>query len=442
MTRATDGRDISQLAHAQGLRLRGRLEDALRLAGSLLKAEPENLHAAAQLARLLLDARRAETAREVAARLVDAFIPRGDLPCAWIATQLGRQAGGDAEGLRRIAAAFGKGAPRPKAGSASPPPLPAEVTLDPALAAASGTALLDLAEQLAARFVNASEARRAAAPAPALPLFSELEPARLLKLLARMQLRELDAGAAVLREGEEGREAFVIARGAVDVLRGDGRDGAVLLATLGPGAIFGEMALVSQSPRAASVIAAEPVQLLSIARTALDELAAEDPAIGRELGRFCYGRMISNLIRHSAILSSVQPDQRGALMERFASEHFAPGQQLVRQGEEPSCLFLIASGEVQVQSRDAAGERTVLAQLGPGHVVGEISLVLRRPANADVVALHATVALALSREQFHEAIREHPTLLRELYDIAVQRDQETRSVVAQRAEDVSDIVLL
>jgi cAMP-dependent protein kinase regulator len=202
------------------------------------------------------------------------------------------------------------------------------------------------------------------------------------------------------------------------------------------------MALVSQAPRAASVVAVEPVQLLSIARSALEELAAEDAAIGRELGRFCYGRMISNLIRHSAILSSVPPDQRSALVERFTSERFEVGEYLVRQGEEASRLFLIASGEVQVQSRDEAGERTVLAQLGPGHVVGEISLVLRRPANADVLALHATVALALSREQFHEAIREHPTLLRELYDIAIQREQETRSVVAQRADDVSDVVLL
>ena len=77
-----------------------------------------------------------------------------------------------------------------------------------------------------------------------------------------------------------------------------------------------------------------------------------------------------------------------------------------------------------------------------GDVVGEIGLVLRRPATATVTASHPTLALHLSREQFHEAIREHPTLLSELYELATKREEETRSVVAQQALDVEDIVLV
>jgi CRP-like cAMP-binding protein len=105
-------------------------------------------------------------------------------------------------------------------------------------------------------------------------------------------------------------------------------------------------------------------------------------------------------------------------------------------------LFLLASGGVQIRSTDADGDRVVLAELGAGDVVGEISLVLRRPANADVVALHSTVALALGREELDDAIREHPGLLRELYDTATQREQETRSIIGQKALDVSDVVLV
>lgn len=445
MSNETDRSGVSQLDHAHGLRLRGQPEPALRLAASIVAVGPDQLGAAALLARLLLEAGRSAPAAEVAARVVDGCIARGDLPGAWVAAQVARDAGSHADdAVRRIAEAFGKGSPRLGRGSARPPALPATVEIAPALAKAKGPALLDASEQIALGFVAARDAQVAAAPGPVpeLPLFSALEPARLLTLLARMELRELDGGAHVVRQGDEGREAFVLARGAVNVMREQVGAGDVLLATLGPGAIFGEMALVSEAPRAASVVAAEPVQLLAIARSALELLAREDPAIGPTLGRFCYRRMLSNLVRHSAILSSVPIDQRSALIERFSSLQFEPGQLLVRQGEEPASLFLIASGEVQVRSTDAAGERTVLAQLGPGHVVGEISVVLRRPANADVVALHSTVALALSREQFHEAIHEHPNLLRELYDIAVQRDQETRSVFAQRASDVSDVVLL
>lgn len=432
---------LSSLDEAYGLRLQGKHDDALRWAASILTASPENLGAASLLARLLLDREHATLAGDLALRLVDAYTRRGDLPSAWVAAQLALESGSDAgDALKRLAEAFGKGSPRvaPDA-SARPPALPLELEVAPHFAQRSGDALVEAAQKVAQHFLKTKDSVPADARLPELPLFGTLEPARLRKLLGRMELRELAAGQYALREGEEGKEAFVVVRGLVNVVR---EGNAQLLASLGPGAIFGEMALVCRAPRAASAVAVEPLQLLSVARGALEELAREDPAIARELGSFCYGRMIGNLMRHSRILSAIEPGKRAQLVARFTSEQFEPGDTLVRAGEEPSGLYLLASGGVQVRGTDADGDRIVVAELGPGDVVGEISLVLRKPANADVVALHSTVALLLTRDQFQEAIREHPTLLRELYDTAVQRDEETRTVVAQQALDVSDVVLL
>jgi CRP-like cAMP-binding protein len=245
-----------------------------------------------------------------------------------------------------------------------------------------------------------------------------------------------------VKQGDDGREAFALARGVLNVVREDEVRGAVVIAVLGPGAVFGEMALVSDAPRAASVVAVEASHVFVAQRKHLEALAQKDPAIGRELGRFCHGRMVSNLIRHSAILSAVEPQRRQDLVALFTPETFKAGDMMVRQGEEAECLHLIASGGVEVRSLDSEGDRVVLATLGPGDVVGEISLILRRPATADVVATHATVALQLTREKFQEAIKQYPTLLTELYELATRREEETRSVVAQEALDVSDVVLL
>ena len=276
---------------------------------------------------------------------------------------------------------------------------------------------------------------------PRLPLFGALAPPVLAKLLGVLELRDLPKGQTVVRQGEDGREAFLLVRGVLTVLR-EAPSGATVLAVLGPGAVFGEMALVSQAPRAASVVSVEPAQVLAMGRAPLSQLAQKDPTIGRELGRFCHRRMLANLVRHSPILSAVAPDKRQDLMARFVAHTFLPGEVLLRQGEEGGSLFLIASGLVEIRSTDADGDRVVLAQSGPGDVVGEISLVLRRPATADVVAVHSTVALELTLAEFHEAIRQHPGLLQQLYEIATQREAETRSVVAQEARDVSDSVLL
>src|SRR5690606_15051042 len=113
---------------------------------------------------------------------------------------------------------------------------------------------------------------------------------------------------------------------------------------------------------------------------------------------------------------------------------------LVARGKETNGLFLIASGGVRVVGRDTDGDELQVAVLGPGDVVGEISLVLRKAATADVVATHRTVALELTRDQFQGAIKEHPTLLSELYDLATKREDEMRTVVAQEALDVEGMV--
>ncbi|MDQ3036318.1 MAG: cyclic nucleotide-binding domain-containing protein [Myxococcota bacterium] len=276
-----------------------------------------------------------------------------------------------------------------------------------------------------------------------LPLFSALPPAALQRLLDGFSLRDLSTDDVAIRQGEEGREAFVVVRGFLRAERRAAEDAEPdVLALLGPGAIFGEMALVSEAPRAASVIAAEPVQVLVASREALEAIAATEAAVGKELSAFCRNRMMTNLVRHSTILNAVAPAQQAELMARFETTTFQVGDVLVTQGEEAAGLFLIASGSVRVSSKDADGDRIVLAELGPGDVVGEIGLVLRRPATATVTASHPTITLHLPRTQFQETIREHPALLAELYELAAKRDEETRSVVAQQALDVEDIVLV
>jgi CRP-like cAMP-binding protein len=435
-------RGVSPLDRAHAARLAQQHEAALQLAASILSASPEDASAALLVARLLLDGQRQAPAAAAASELVKRFIRRGDLPSACLASQLAGEAGVPVEPLAKaIAEAFGRGSPRLGATSPAPPPLPLDTSVAPLFANASGDGLLDAAEKVLSRAVSSRDKIPDDGPLPTLPLFGELAPPLLQKLLLALQLREFPAGGYVVRQGEDGVEAFLLARGMLNVVR-ESDEGPTVLAVLGPGALFGEMALVSNAPRAASVVAVEPAQVFAAPRASLEALAAREPTIGRALGEFCHQRMVGNLIRHSSILSAVAPAKRPELIARFKTQTFLLGAVLVRHGEQAGKLFLIASGGVEVRGTDLEGDRVVLAQLGPGDVVGEISLVLRRPATADVVAVHTTVALELTREQFEEAIREYPGLLQRLYELAVKRDDETRSVVAQPAVDVTDIVLL
>ncbi|MGD8863258.1 MAG: cyclic nucleotide-binding domain-containing protein [Myxococcales bacterium] len=443
MAKSSQAPEQPPLERARALRIAGETQDALRLAAAAVGADASDPGAALLLARLLDEAGRDEAAAEAAPRLVDAHVRRGDLPAARLAAELGDRTAA----LGIIAEAFGAGSPRVQLDAApAPPPLPRPVRLTPPLSEAQGEPLLSLCEQALSRFDEADDPVAADRPLPRLPLFGSLQATRLQRLLAAMTPRELAAGEAAVTEGEEGDAAYVVVRGALEVRRrgrgGAGGDGGDLLAVLGPGALFGEMALVSSAPRAASAVASCPTELLVMTRAALEELAAEDQALARELSSFCHGRMVANLLRHGALLSAVPAAERATLMAAFSPRTFEAGEALVRAGDEPSALHLIASGAVQVRAPDAEGERVRLAELGPGDVVGEISLVLRRPANADAVASHRTLTLSLDRDGFHAVIDRHPALLKQLYDMAVHREAETRNILGQAPVDADDMVLL
>jgi CRP-like cAMP-binding protein len=185
-----------------------------------------------------------------------------------------------------------------------------------------------------------------------------------------------------------------------------------------------------------------PALLLVASKDALDAAARKNPEIAREFAEHCRRRMLDNLVKTSPILRSVGASERADLVQRFSIRVFEAGERLVVQGAAPAGLFLIASGEVAIVHKDQGGEDTVVARLGPGEALGEVALVLRRPAIANVVANHPTVTLMLPRERFLEAVRAHPRVFVDLYELAVRRDEETAAAAQLQATDLDDSILV
>ena len=441
MTESSPNAGISPLDEAHRLAQAGEPTDALRLTCALLETDPLD-HGALLLASELVRESHVDAARRGAERLVDAFVRRGDLPSSVVAAQMAHAAGASLSTLLgTIAEAFSAQSPRLAATSATPPPLPRAAGESASLARMSQTDLAKVASKSIERFLASEDSLPPDGPVPHVPLFSAMSMPSLARLLHCLKVRDVAAGDEVITQGSEGTEAYLVVRGMLEAVRLQ-QDVETRLAAFGPGSILGEMALVSDTPRAASVRAVEGSRLLVMPKDKLEAEANTEPAIARELGVFCRERMVANVVRHSPILGAVDATDRETLISKFTTRSFDAGRRLVRRDEEAPGLFIIASGHVAVEGEEADGDRIRLAELGPGDVVGEISLILRRPATADVVAIHPTVALHLSREGFQDAIREHPALLSELYELATSRDDETQSVVGQQALDVDDVCLL
>jgi CRP-like cAMP-binding protein len=85
-----------------------------------------------------------------------------------------------------------------------------------------------------------------------------------------------ESGQIVFKEGEPGKEAYLIRAGYVSIHKMDG-DRDIELATRGPGEIIGEMALLDHQDRSATVIAIGRLEVEIIGRTSLEEMLQHSP---------------------------------------------------------------------------------------------------------------------------------------------------------------------
>src|SRR5919199_5401895 len=106
------------------------------------------------------------------------------------------------------------------------------------------------------------------------PLFAKLPKSQLQAIASVADEVDLPAGKELTREGDRGREFFVILDGAADVRR-KGRK----VNTLGSGDFLGEIALVSNAPRTATVTTTEPTRALVITGRGFAALLKEEPQI-------------------------------------------------------------------------------------------------------------------------------------------------------------------
>ena len=106
--------------------------------------------------------------------------------------------------------------------------------------------------------------------------FSTLDGERLRRLAARLERLEVPTGETIIRQGEAGEECYVLRSGRVEVLTSGAQGDERILATLDPGSLFGEAALLTDGLRNATVRALEPCTLLVLRRTDLLEVLGEN----------------------------------------------------------------------------------------------------------------------------------------------------------------------
>ncbi len=138
------------------------------------------------------------------------------------------------------------------------------------------------------------------------PLFSALKPEELMKLAECLQRHTFDAGEEIIIEGDDDRRLFVIVNGAVDVIKGRGQRNERHLCTLGPRDYFGEMALIDNLSRSASVVAKETTEILSLDQQDFRKQIQNNPRAAFE--------MLNTLSQRIRVLQKIVVTNLGGLL--------------------------------------------------------------------------------------------------------------------------------
>lgn len=307
--------------------------------------------------------------------------------------------------------------------SALPPELPPDEPEEAAeiLDADDGGEVLELTEP----------ARIDVDQVPPIPLFSDLPKEAFIALTERMELRIGAAGDVLVHEGDPGTSMFVIIQGRVAVRRRDAASGTEMeLAELSDGAFFGEMALLSDAPRVASVVCVDDVMLFEISRELLADITREHPGVGEVMRRFHKNRLITNLLKTSPIFQPFSTSDKKDLIERFKSRSVDEGSYLITRERPGEGLYVLLSGRCDVLDTDPEGKEVLLAELRDGDVFGEMSMLWHKKTCASVRASTPCVVLRLPKEQFNEVIMTHPQILETLTTLSEQRSKHNAEIRA------------
>lgn len=232
-----------------------------------------------------------------------------------------------------------------------------------------------------------------------IPLFYDLSEKELKDLSHSIQPLTFKKGQNVITQGERGDAFYILYDGEVDVIFEAPSGVETHLAKLTSGDSFGEIALIEEVSRTATVRARTKAFVLSLSKEAFDHYLASTPEKKESLTLLI--RLFAQLHK-MPMFSDLGQEQMAKLIRRLKRRKVYADEVVIKEGEAGDNFYIVADGTFSVWSKGAKK-----ADLKKGDSFGEIALLKKIPRTATVKAETGGVLYTLSSEDFFDLLRDN-----------------------------------
>src|SRR5262249_30611019 len=193
-------------------------------------------------------------------------------------------------------------------------------------------------------------------------------------------------GNTIGQEGDDADAFYVLVAGTARVVKQAGSADEIPLNVLRRGDSFGEMGLLDESTRVATVRASGPVQALRLDRSVFRALTRRHPDVRTFFERLARVRGLQNFLRLHSVFAALPTDALARIAEAFEPVEVAAGGIVIHQGDEPGPMYVVEEGRLRAFA-EHNGQLADTEYLRKGDFFGEFSVFRATPRAATVEAL-------------------------------------------------------
>lgn len=225
-------------------------------------------------------------------------------------------------------------------------------------------------------------------------LFSALENKEMEIIVNAMKEQSVETGTTVIKQGDNGDELYVVNSGQLDCFRQFPNESQPrFLLTYSAGDAFGELALLYNAPRAASIVAKTECTLFVLDRQTFNHIV-KDAVIRR---RNKYHQFLSKI----ELLDSLTEIEKDKVCDCLQIAHYKPHEYIIKEGDKGNTFYFILEGQCIATQKDKSShvEKTVY-EFGENDYFGELALLRDEPRAASVIAQTDVTVAFIDRSAF------------------------------------------